>query len=70
MKLKLGLPTKSLTRWRLEEHMTPKRIYTGTLIAAALGLAVSTAAASVPLDKAIAEAGKANRASSKTQDKG
>ena len=49
--------------------MTPKRIYTGTLIAAALGLAVSTAAASVPLDKAIAEAGKANRASSKTQDK-
>ena len=49
--------------------MTPKRIYTGTLIAGALGLAVSTAAASVPLDKAIAEAGKANRASSKTQDK-
>lgn len=49
--------------------MTLKRIYSGSFIACVLGVAVSSAFASVPLDRAIAEASKANRASSKTQDK-
>lgn len=49
--------------------MNLERIYTGATIACALSLALSSAFASVPLDRAIAEASKANRASSNTQDK-
>ena len=49
--------------------MSLKGYYRGPLIVCALGVAYSGAFASVPLDRAIAEATKANRASSKTQDK-
>ena len=49
--------------------MSLKGLYQGPLVICALGVAYSAAFASVPLDRAIAEATKSNRASSKTQDK-